>query len=919
MARQHLWRARPRGAPGAAAAPPGAQGAQAVPGAVPDHWELVEGEDVENERVLEQHRLAVQIGLLGSGNLEGFFDHEFAPEAKSIDGLAGAPVKKGQAALIDLIASQRPREDAADDDAEPPPPEAPRCPCGRRSRMNRVRVPGAADGRPYFRCAGRACRFLDFGDLGSSAQAQALRWARFDTGRADRRYEVVGGEGFRPEDARVGPEAERCGDYFADAAAALAERPEALARLLPNAGCGGGAGGCHEVRLCVDGRWRAFLIDERLPVAAVGEHPGGSTCRTGTETLAFGRAAGNQLWLPLLEKAYAKAFGSYNFALLGAPLDELLVDLTGAAVETWLLDGEVDADVLWMWLQGASEVGALVVCSSRDSGRGRGTVHALLEAVDAQDPRLEVAGIHGCRAVRLRNPRAGLHAGAGYHDVMAALQGVPAEGSTHSDGSFWVPFPREFLSSFGRADACHAKATGGNLAHTRTFEGEFAPGSGLGVRGCALRVAAGGVESVMCWLTLAQPTPRGARLLRPAMGRVLSDLGMLVIDADSHEPIALAMGGAWRSATCSLTLEAGCEYLVVPFSFRAWAGPVLLRVHCSSPAWVRGAPDDLSVQTWAALLSTMAAPGHPTLQTREPRRPARRSRSLEVDLGDGSRVTAAELVLVELEGAAMLVVCNPLDCAVLVELELEVSHMAVHTARGPQFGEWDGQRTASGGPRAWDRQPDWRRHSVEDVVPPASRQLVCALLAVARPCWAVDLGRCAASALPPDCAGQRPSGHPFAPQPAAAYGPAAERPSAPAGVQGTTESAAQPRAATAGVAAEAGRRGGARWSRRARGVSCAVCAGAAAELAPLSCCAQRVCASCARRWAEQQASDQGALRLTCPCCARALGDDELPPLLGAPALARLAEARRRAAAPAEARVGDGAWALSELPRFPGCC
>merc|ERR1712151_292115 len=63
------------------------------------------------------------------------------------------------------------------------------------------------------------------------------------------------------------------------------------------------------------------------------------------------------------------------------------------------------------------------------------------------------------------------------------------------------------------------------------------------------------------------------------------------------------------------------------------------------------------------------------------------------------------------------------------------------------------------------------------------------------------------------------------------------------------------------------------------------------DSAPLSCCSQQVCASCARRWATLQASEQGANELTCPSCTRTLCDNELLALLD-PLVLRLVRMRR---------------------------
>jgi len=725
-------------------------------------WELVEGEDLLNEKVVEQHRLCLQIGLLGQGTPEGYVDHEFPPQAKSIDGLEGPPVKKGQAALIDLIvsSSQQPVED---DDEEPPPPDAPRCQCGRRSRLNRVRVAGTVRGRPYFRCAGRTCRFLSFGDFGSSPQAQALAWVRFRTGKSvNKRHIVVGSEGYRPEDARFGPEAEGFGGCFVDALAALAERPHLIARLLPNALPGvEGASGCHEVRLCVDGNWQAVLIDERLPtspaesesagIGSAASSRGAAITAAGKnrgEELAFSRNAGNQIWLPLLEKAYAKAFGAYHFSLPGVPFDELLTDLTGAPVETLHIGADRDAEPLWGRLTDLATRGVLTVCAARESsGRPCPPAHALLGIAEAGDPALVMVGLGTSRAVRLRSPRGGLHASSSTSEALALLRGIFADGSKVTDGSFWVQFPRDFVAAFGRLYMCHAAAAGGNLAHTRSFEGEFTPDQGLGVRGCALRIASHEASTAVdCWLTLVQPTPRGARLLRPAMGRVFNDLGIIVLNAQSRTPHALALGGAWRDVSCRVLLEPGQEYLAMPLSLRAWPGAVCLRVHAGDALQVRRvAAESFAWDVWDAMLRAASVPALMPTVHGGLRGASRMVYPLPV-AGAGRRVLhGAEVILVELEGAALLVVCNPhRNCAVLVKCELEASHMAVHTSRGVQFGEFLRERNEES--RVWassaglDSQSDWRQYTAEDVVPPASVQVFCVLLAVSRQGWELSSG-----------------------------------------------------------------------------------------------------------------------------------------------------------------------------------
>jgi hypothetical protein len=85
------------------------------------------------------------------------------------------------------------------------------------------------------------------------------------------------------------------------------------------------------------------LIDDRLPCTKDARRPE-QVFDTG---LAFSRAANSQLWVCLLEKAYAKAHGSYK-AISGGHIAEALLDLTGAPTFTINFDEDhFNLDKLW--------------------------------------------------------------------------------------------------------------------------------------------------------------------------------------------------------------------------------------------------------------------------------------------------------------------------------------------------------------------------------------------------------------------------------------------------------------------------------------------------------------------------------------------------------------------------------------------
>jgi len=75
--------------------------------------------------------------------------------------------------------------------------------------------------------------------------------------------------------------------------------------------------GLYAIWLCIDGVWKLIFIDDQI------------VCVSPTSGPAFSKANGPELWVLLLEKCYAKAYGSFgsiNFGKSG----ECINDLTGA-------------------------------------------------------------------------------------------------------------------------------------------------------------------------------------------------------------------------------------------------------------------------------------------------------------------------------------------------------------------------------------------------------------------------------------------------------------------------------------------------------------------------------------------------------------------------------------------------------------
>ncbi len=79
--------------------------------------------------------------------------------------------------------------------------------------------------------------------------------------------------------------------------------------------------GFYRLKLCKHGEWTEVVVDDYFPC-----FPNGGPI--------FSRAHGNELWVLLLEKAYAKLHGNYKTLVGGSP-HEALMDLTGCPTTTF--------------------------------------------------------------------------------------------------------------------------------------------------------------------------------------------------------------------------------------------------------------------------------------------------------------------------------------------------------------------------------------------------------------------------------------------------------------------------------------------------------------------------------------------------------------------------------------------------------
>jgi calpain-15 len=306
------------------------------------------------------------------------------------------------------------------------------------------------------------------GDIEAS---QRISWRRpKDFFKADEDFDVFVG-GIEPNDIRQG----QLGDcWFLCALSALAEFPKLVEALfdIPNErapSTKNGAvvscteSGVYRLRFCKNGQWTNVTIDDFFPCI-----PGGGP--------VYSRSHGNELWVLLLEKAYAKLHKCYSALRLGWAY-EAMMDMTGAPTESYRFDdidvkAQIDSGDMWKklvkfdqnnYLMTLSTPGEDQLTESNDrpeteGGLVSGHAYTLLSAQETNT---------GIKLVQVRNPW-GCFEWQGawgdtspewtpemtkYREEVMVKNGAVPQVADANDGIFWMAFD-DVLSHFFSLNVC---------------------------------------------------------------------------------------------------------------------------------------------------------------------------------------------------------------------------------------------------------------------------------------------------------------------------------------------------------------------------------------------------------------------------------------------------------------------------------
>jgi hypothetical protein len=210
-------------------------------------------------------------------------------------------------------------------------------------------------------------------------------------------------------------------------------------------------------------------------------------------------------WAQLLEKAAAKAFGSYAALRRGWAYEGLLA-LTGAPCEAVRFgDARVRRDLesgdLWAKLRFWLDSGSLVTASTPDDDDGDAradTVYTLLRAADV----LGGADGHERRQALLLRDAGGVGPPDGVVDE------APRDGSDRGrkePGTFWMDW-RAAAATFALLSACHLNPSGGGAWRTASLDAPLAEGDAAAY---ADLVLSGGGAPADCYVAAHQADERG--------------------------------------------------------------------------------------------------------------------------------------------------------------------------------------------------------------------------------------------------------------------------------------------------------------------------------------------------------------------------------------------------------------------------
>ncbi|XP_023027759.2 calpain-A isoform X1 [Leptinotarsa decemlineata] len=228
--------------------------------------------------------------------------------------------------------------------------------------------------------------------------------------------------------------------------------------------------GIFHFRFWQYGRWIDVVVDDRLPTRQRREENGEIT----RELVYVKSKDKNVFWTALLEKAYAKLYGSYK-NLDGGFVSEALGDLTGGLTEIHKADQEHWNETLFEKMlesyQKKSFMGCAIMNGTRlalSLGLIPSHAYSITEVIEIRSRRSNVI-----KLLRIRNPWGRVEWTGNWNDRSELWSTIPDNIRTslsvkiREDGEFWMEF-KDFIKYFDILEICHRNQDFG-MTHWNCF------------------------------------------------------------------------------------------------------------------------------------------------------------------------------------------------------------------------------------------------------------------------------------------------------------------------------------------------------------------------------------------------------------------------------------------------------------------
>nr|KAG5712016.1 hypothetical protein BaRGS_020742 [Batillaria attramentaria] len=226
--------------------------------------------------------------------------------------------------------------------------------------------------------------------------------------------------------------------WFLATVSSIADKPHLLDKVIPPNAYSPRDGTFH-ARFWHFGQWEDVYIDDYLPVIY------------GDQIWGAHSADRDEMWISLLEKAFAKNHGSYN-AVEGGTAVDAFPALTGGVSESVDHKDVTNRDEFYVRINNAVMSGCYVISSvplRNDDMYGLVGGHAYAMT--------GLAKVRGERLLRVRNPWGTEKEWTGrWSDKSETWNGIPPSEVPHADrpdGEFWVSFD-DFWNFFSESTIC---------------------------------------------------------------------------------------------------------------------------------------------------------------------------------------------------------------------------------------------------------------------------------------------------------------------------------------------------------------------------------------------------------------------------------------------------------------------------------